>query len=269
MMMMMMMMISEDKGGKGAFHRNSNMNEEPQYHRGEKACSAAGPSFHDDVALVSPGSPCSLRPGYREKECPISHRQSNGPSYTDTVDLLQSIQLGEKESPSVPSRLPVDTGVDPNSYGALEFATGQGDRHKVCPNGQGSSTPSVCSTAAGSQDKADKNRKSVGRQAGRRANKKEREEKAERETPQVAVEFNASKAAENPAGFSVFQLNATSITPAVEEMIVAFSDDAYHMQETMKDYAQTLALFKRLRKRDSSVQPPRRLSKKRSSVAAC
>lgn len=73
--------------------------------------------------------------------------------------------------------------------------------------------------------------------------------KTERETPQVAVEFNASKAAEHPAGFSVFQLNVTSITPAVEEMIVVFSDDAYHMQETMKDYAQTLALLKRLRKK--------------------
>ena len=65
----------------------------------------------------------------------------------------------------------------------------------------------------------------------------------------MAVEFNASKAAENPAGFSVFQLNATSITPAVEEMIVAFSDDAYHLQETMKDLAQTLAILKRLRKK--------------------
>ena len=84
----------------------------------------------------------------------------------------------------------------------------------------------------------------MGRQAGRRANKKEREEKAARETPQVAVEFHASKAAENPAGLIVFQLNATSVTPVVEEMIVASCDDVYHLQETMKGHVQTLALLK-------------------------
>ena len=62
-------------------------------------------------------------------------------------------------------------------------------------------------------------------------------------------EYNASQAAENPSGFSVFQLNPTSITHAVEEMIVAFGDDAYHFQETFKDLTQTLALLKRLRKK--------------------
>ena len=32
-------------------------------------------------------------------------------------------------------------------------------------------------------------------------------------------------------------------------MIVAFCDDVYHLQETMKDHAQTLALLKRLPKK--------------------
>ena len=85
------------------------------------------------------------------------------------------------------------------------------------------------------------------RKNNRRTNKKTRERKAAQETPQVAAEYNSSQAATNPSGFSVLQLNPTSVTPAVEEMVTTFGDDAYHFQETFKDLVGTKALLKRLR----------------------
>ena len=64
----------------------------------------------------------------------------------------------------------------------------------------------------------------------------------------MAIEAASLQAADNPKSLSVLQLNPTSITTAVEAMMMAFPDGIYHFQETEKDRAQTIALLKRLRR---------------------
>lgn len=57
----------------------------------------------------------------------------------------------------------------------------------------------------------------------------------------------ASQAATNPEGSSIFQLNCTPVTSAVETVIEASADHVIHLQETKKDHKATSALLKRLR----------------------
>ena len=61
------------------------------------------------------------------------------------------------------------------------------------------------------------------------------------------AEAAVSQGATNPLGVSIFQLKPTSITPAVESMMLAFQDDIYHFQEILKGRAQAAALLARLR----------------------
>ena len=85
------------------------------------------------------------------------------------------------------------------------------------------------------------------RQRLRRVSKLTRQNKLKKDEPLTVQEYQESRAAKNKTGLSVFQLNATSLTQAVEELMLAFHDDVYHFQETHKDRLQTLALLKRLR----------------------
>ena len=101
----------------------------------------------------------------------------------------------------------------------------------MCPAGQ--NPPSEVRFAEGANtdvpSKRERDRQSLN---SRRRHSEARKAAAERDSPDVAVEFKASLTATNPEGLSVFQLNPTSITPAVEEMTVAFRDHIYHFQET-------------------------------------
>ena len=47
----------------------------------------------------------------------------------------------------------------------------------------------------------------------------------------MAIEAANLQATENPKGATIFQLNPTSITGAVEDMMMAFPDDLFHFQE--------------------------------------
>lgn len=67
--------------------------------------------------------------------------------------------------------------------------------------------------------------------------------------PGVAIEAAVSQAADSAEGISIFWLNTTSSTPALEQMMHAFEDDVYHMQEICQDRMQCIALMARLRVR--------------------
>ena len=58
----------------------------------------------------------------------------------------------------------------------------------------------------------------------------------------MATEAAASQAARNPEGASIFLLNTTSVTVAVEAMMAALPDHIFQLQEIKKDYKATAAL---------------------------
>ena len=103
-------------------------------------------------------------------------------------------------------------------------------REKVCPASQSSSSGSRAPGGPSCDDSSRAERrkgKADDRYKSKRKHSEERKVVAERNSPEVATEFKASAAATDPEGLSVFQLNPTSITPAVEEMMVAFEDHPY------------------------------------------
>ena len=69
----------------------------------------------------------------------------------------------------------------------------------------------------------------------------------------MAVEAASLQASGNPRGTSIFQLNTTSVTAAVEAMMRASPDDICQFQEIKKDRADATALLKRLRYQGSQV----------------
>ena len=126
------------------------------------------------------------------------------------------------------------------------FALGKGDTiasplfaaasAPVEPNDQGSGEPVVAwPDTQSSSDGARKKNGEVG------------QEPVPPKNPEAAIEYSQSSAATNPHGVPIFQLNPTSITPAIEEMMDSMDDDVYHFQEIFKNHKARLALLKRLR----------------------
>ena len=63
----------------------------------------------------------------------------------------------------------------------------------------------------------------------------------------MAIETESVQAHSNPGGASIFQLNTTSVSTAIEAMMAAFPDDIFQFQEIKKDRLGMISLLKRLR----------------------
>ena len=118
-----------------------------------------------------------------------------------------------------------------NFFGA--YATHADSQHSPAP--------------AATQPSSQPGKKACRRGKGRSTRKKNAAKKYDDENPAVAIEAAGLQAMENPKGTSIFQLNPTSVTGAIEAMMKAFPDDVFHFQETKKDKSDTAALLKRLR----------------------
>lgn len=68
------------------------------------------------------------------------------------------------------------------------------------------------------------------------------------ERPAVDIEAVSLQASGNPNGGIDFQLNTTSVTTAVQAMMLAFPDDIFQSQEIKKDRTGVLALLKLLKR---------------------
>ena len=64
----------------------------------------------------------------------------------------------------------------------------------------------------------------------------------------MAIETASLQASGNPKGVSIFHLNATSITTAVEAMMLAFPDDIFQSPEIKRDRSGVFALLERFRR---------------------
>lgn len=112
------------------------------------------------------------------------------------------------------------------------------------PVGDGSTGAGESIAASSRQSLPPKNRSH-----NHRENRDARRAADDERCPEVAIEAAASQAAANTEGVSIFQLHTTYITPATEQMMLAFEEDVYHMQEILKDRSQCKALLARLRVR--------------------
>ena len=69
---------------------------------------------------------------------------------------------------------------------------------------------------------------------GRTTRKKHPDKKYDDDNPAVAIETAGLQAMKNPKRTTIFQLNPTSVTGAIEAMMKAFPDDVFRCQETKR-----------------------------------